>query len=129
MSKIPEFLEPKDQKPDRRVEIEWQTISYRTVAIIGVLLVMAAAVIVYLLYPEQIRRGFAKLLRSDRETTGPVFEQRQARFLNIDGNVRVKKANEAKWAAASLDLPLEKGDVVQTSGGGRARLSFADGTV
>ena len=45
MPKIPEFLEPKDQKPDRRVEIEWHTISYRTVTIIGVLLVLAAAVI------------------------------------------------------------------------------------
>ena len=49
--------------------------------------------------------------------------------MNIDGNVRVKKANEVKWAAASLDLPLEKGDVVQTSGDGVARLSFADGTI
>ena len=129
MPKIPEFLEPKDQKPDRRVEIEWHTISYRTVTIIGVLLVLAAAVILYLLYPEQIRRGFARLLPSKRETAEPVFEQQQARFLNIDGNVRVKKANEVKWASASLDMPLEKGDVVQTSGGGRARVSFADGTV
>ena len=83
----------------------------------------------YLLYPEQIRRGFARLLPSKRETAEPVFEQQQARFLNVDGNVRVKKANEVKWASASLDMPLEKGDVVQTSGGGRARVSFADGTV
>ena len=128
MPKVPEFLEPKEQKPDRGLEIEWRTVSYRSVAVVGVLLLVAAAIVVYLLYPEQIRRGFAKLF-PDRESTGPVFEQRQARFLNIDGNVRVKKANEVKWAAASLDLPLGKWDVVQTSGDGVARLSFADGTV
>ncbi len=128
MPKVPEFLEPKEQKSDHGVEIEWRTISYRSVTVVGVLLLVAAAIVVYLLYPEQIRRAFAKLF-PDRVITGPVFEQRQARFLNIDGNVRVKKANEVKWAAASLDLPLEKGDVVQTSGDGVARLSFADGTV
>ena len=128
MPKVPEFLEPKEQKSDHGVEIEWRTISYRSVAVVGVLLLVAAAIVVYLLYPEQVRRGFARFF-PDRGTTGPVFEQRQARFLNIDGNVRVKKANEVKWAAASLDLPLEKGDVVQTSGDGVARLSFADGTV
>ena len=128
MPKVPEFLEPKEQKADRRVEIEWRTISYRSVTLIGVFLVVAAAITVYLLYSEQIRRGLARVFRSGSETVA-VFEQRQAQFLNIDGNVRVKKANEVKWVAASLDLPLEKGDVVQTSGDPVARLSFADGTI
>ena len=130
MPKVPDFLEPKERKADSQVEIEWHTISYRSVALVGLFLVVAAAITVYLLYPEQIRSGLAKVFqRADSLAGGSAFEQRQARFLNIEGSVRVKKANEVQWVAASLNLLLEKGDVVQTSGDGVARLSFVDGSV
>ncbi|MBI4463557.1 MAG: hypothetical protein HY647_02530 [Acidobacteria bacterium] len=129
MPKVPDFLEPTKERKAERVELEWRTVSYRSVALVGLSLVVAASIIVYLMYPEQIRRGLAKVFSGAGKATGEVFEQRQARFLNIEGNVRVKKANEVQWANASLDLPLEKGDVVQTSGDGMARLSFADGTI
>ena len=75
MPKVPEFLEPKEQKSDRGLEIEWRTVSYRSVAVVGVLLVVATAIVLYLLYPEQIRRAFAKVF-PDRVITGPVYEQR-----------------------------------------------------
>lgn len=130
MPRLPEFLEPKARKREGGVEIEWATISYRTVALILLLLVAGAGVTLYFLYPDQVRRGIEGILKRAGSTAkGPVIEQRQARFLNLEGNVRVKKANAIQWVTASLNLPLEKGDVVQTSADGVARLSFSDGTI
>lgn len=52
----------------------------------------------------------------------------QAHFTNIDGTVKVKKANSNTWVAADYGLPLEKGDVIQTASEGIAKVVFADGT-
>jgi Glucodextranase, domain B/FecR protein len=54
--------------------------------------------------------------------------QQQAHFTNLDGVVRVKKGNANTWAKADYNLPLEKGDVIQTSGEGMAKVVFADGS-
>lgn len=54
--------------------------------------------------------------------------QQQAHFTNIDGTVKVKKAASNTWVNADYSLPLEKGDVVQTSSEGVAKVVFADGT-
>ncbi len=130
MPQFPESLDPKGRRAERRVEIEWATISYRTVAIVGLLLATVAGGTLYFLYPDYVTRAFAKVFsRNGPANRGPLVEQRQAHFLNIEGNVRVKKANAIQWVAASPNLPLEKGDVVQASGDGVARISFADGTV
>jgi len=40
----------------------------------------------------------------------------------------VKKANSNTWVNADYSLPLDKGDVVQTSSEGMARVVFNDGT-
>lgn len=52
----------------------------------------------------------------------------QAHFTALEGTVRVKKANSNTWVNAGFDLPLDKGDVVQTSSEGIAKLYFSDGT-
>lgn len=52
----------------------------------------------------------------------------QAHFTALDGMVRVKKANGNSWVTADYSLPLEKGDVVQTSSEGMAKIVFSDGT-
>jgi hypothetical protein len=54
--------------------------------------------------------------------------QQSASFTAIDGTVRVKKANSNTWVNAEFNLPLEKGDVVQTSAEGIAKVVFADNT-
>jgi hypothetical protein len=54
--------------------------------------------------------------------------QQQAHFTNIDGTVRVKKNNSSSWVNAVYDLPLAKGDVIQTGPEGIAKVVFADGT-
>lgn len=52
----------------------------------------------------------------------------QAHFTNIDGTVRVKKIRSNSWVTADYNVTLEKGDVVQTSSQGIAKIVFADGT-
>ena len=52
----------------------------------------------------------------------------QAHFTNLDGTVRVKKANSSTWSKADYSLPLEKGDIVQTASEGLAKIVFTDGT-
>ena len=61
------------------------------------------------------------------KTAAPVGPQ-QAHFTALDGTVRVKKAGRNTWVAAEFNLPLEKGDVVQTGAEGMAKLYFSDGT-
>ena len=53
---------------------------------------------------------------------------RQARFVNLDGKVQVKKVNSVQWMDADYQLTLDKGDLIQTASEGVARIAFADGT-
>jgi hypothetical protein len=132
MPQLPESLEPKGLKRDRAVELEWRTISYRSVATAVILVFVGVGVAVYLHYREAVNRAVLHAFGIDTplaESTGPV--QQPVRFLNIEGTVRVKKANAFAWVnvSPSQPLPLDKGDVVQTGGDGYARILFADGTV
>jgi hypothetical protein len=98
--------------------------------------VAAFSFVLYLLFPEQSRSAAAKAANtvtdwmgenSGRKPAGNVGQQ-AASFTAIDGTVRVKKANSNTWINAGFNLPLEKGDVVQTSAEGIAKVVFADNT-
>jgi hypothetical protein len=52
----------------------------------------------------------------------------QAHFTALDGTVRVKKGNGNTWVPADYNVPLEKGDVLQTGSEGMAKVVFNDGT-
>src|SRR5260370_4516916 len=54
--------------------------------------------------------------------------QKQAKFVNLDGKVQVKKVNSVQWVDADYRTALDKGDLVQTGTDGYARVTFADGT-
>src|SRR5207253_854706 len=54
--------------------------------------------------------------------------QQQAHFTNIDGSVRVRKANSNSFVQANYDLPLDKGDVIKTDSQGIAKIAFTDGS-
>ena len=117
--------------------IAWTTITYRSVLMAILTLVVVAGVISYFLFPDPTRallhkvsdavaRGVARIgLGSPpppQVRTGP----QQANFTNIDGTVRVKKGNSNTWVNADPNVPLEKGDYVQTGSDGIARIVFAD---
>lgn len=127
MPQLPESLAPKGRNADS-MDVEWRTISYRSVVALLLLLMMIAAAVIYIMYPDAVRQRLSALARK-----GPAVEagmqQKQAHFLNLEGGVRVKKANAVMWTTANLNVPLEKGDVVQTLPEGMARISFADNTV
>jgi hypothetical protein len=57
-----------------------------------------------------------------------VSTAQQAYFTALDGTVRVKKGTGNSWVTADYNVPLEKGDVVQTSSEGMAKVVFNDGT-
>jgi hypothetical protein len=59
--------------------------------------------------------------------SGSVNSQ-QAHITALDGTVRVKKASSNSWVTADYNVPLEKGDVVQTGSEGMAKIVFSDGT-
>jgi hypothetical protein len=60
--------------------------------------------------------------------TGGMSTAQQAHFTALDGTVRVKKGSSSSWLPADYNVPLDKGDVVQTASEGMAKVVFNDGT-
>src|ERR1051326_3075886 len=115
--------------------IGWTTITYRSVimSILAVLVVFAVAM--YFIFPSQVKDllNAAQNQMSKWAGTPPPVQQikagqQQANFTAIEGTVRVKKATSNSWINAEQTTPLEKGDVVQTASDGIARINFADGS-
>jgi hypothetical protein len=116
--------------------LRYITITYRSVMLGIVLILILIGIGAYFLFPTQTKA----LINDIAETVaqygtgnstgkpGKEAGQQQAHFTNLDGTVRVKKGNSSSWQNASYDLPLTKGDVVQTGPEGIAKVVFADGT-
>jgi hypothetical protein len=132
MPEIPESLLPKDRGPKESSElIRWHTVSYRALTL-WVLLGLFLVTAVLLAVVPQWREGLkAMLFSADRNGNAQVEAEgnRLARFTNLDGGVRVRRSQEVDWVSADLSMQLDKGDLVQTSGNGVARVAFADGTL
>ena len=113
-----------------RVDVYWHTVRYRTVA----LYVLAISAIVlasfYIVFPAASAKIMQRL--SDafpaHETGVATISARQARFVNLDGKVQVKKASSVQWINADYQLTLDKDDLIQTGPEGVARIAFSDGT-
>jgi hypothetical protein len=123
------------RKPE--FHIGWTTITYRSVFTVILALLMAMGVFMYFVFPgttdtvmakagSGIRTWLDKFSRTDGSQAA--VSPQQAHFTNLDGTVRVKKANDNRWIKADYGLPLEKGDVVQTMAEGIAKVAFADGS-
>ena len=113
-----------------RVEVYWTTVSYRTVALYVTLLFFIVLVTLYLIYPDSYSASFRRLSTalSGRTTAVGALSQNQARFVNLDGKVQVKKVNSVQWVPADYRTTLDKGDLIETGPDGAARLTFVDGT-
>ncbi len=113
-----------------RVEVYWHTVKYRTVVLYAVVVVAIMLAIVYLVFPDfsngVLRRISASSASPDSGVANP--SSRQARFVNLDGKVQVKKVNSVQWVNADYQVTLDKGDLIQTTPEGVARIAFADGT-
>jgi hypothetical protein len=121
------------------IQIRWKTVTYRSVAlmIVGILVVVLVAM--RLAFPQFTEGG----VKAANHVAGKLLERiagiaptagsgtltaQQAHFTALDGTVRVKKGNVNSWVAADYNVPLEKGDVVQTGSEGMAKVVFNDGT-
>jgi len=123
--------EPKEKL--KTLEVYWTTVTYRTVAILVLILLALGLGIYSLLRPGALRATLSRVatLLGSGETPSPappVQRVAQARFLNLDGEVRVRKANAVQWVNADYKMPLDEGDIVQTGANGVARITFVDGT-
>jgi hypothetical protein len=129
------------QKHKSGFQISYVTITYRSVflGLLGVFVL--AGVVMYLAFPETTNRLaqsgeniFTRLMvkiglaNSPHGTTNGDPGPQQAHFTNIDGTVKVLKTASNRWIIADYNVALEKGDVVQTSSEGIAKIVFADGT-
>ena len=126
-------------KKESGIHLAWTTISYRSVMMTVVALLAVVVLGMYLMFPDATKRGMdsagsflqellGKIGSGKPADKGTTTGQQQAHFTNIDGTVKVKKAASNSWVNADYSLPLEKGDVVQTSSEGVAKVVFADGT-
>jgi hypothetical protein len=113
-----------------RVEVYWTSVSYKTVIIYASLVLAIIAGGVFIAFPNlysRIVNGVSNAV-SENASANVAIEQNQAKFVNLDGKVQVKKVNSVQWVDADYRTKLDKGDQIQTSGDGAARITFADGT-
>jgi hypothetical protein len=122
--------DPTGHQKIHRVEVYWTAVTYKTVA---VYIIIAAAVIfsgLYIAMPNWYSATFHKIStaidNSDAENIA--INQTQAKFVNLDGKVQVKKVDSVQWVEADFHTTLDKGDLVQTGPEGVARITFGDGT-
>ena len=130
-------MSSENRKPG--IHIKWKTVTYRSVA----LLILAGVAILFvamrMAFPQFTQAG----MQAANNAAGRVLERiagmapparsgvstaQQAHFTALDGTVRVKKGSGNSWVKADYNVPLEKGDVVQTGSEGMAKVVFNDGT-
>jgi hypothetical protein len=122
------------------IHVAWKTVTYRSVALLVLAVVLIFFISLRLAFPQFTQSTIkaadsfgAKLLEAVAGAAGNPAKSgsagsQQAHFTALDGTVRVKKASSNSWGTADYSIPLEKGDVVQTSSEGMAKIVFNDGT-
>jgi hypothetical protein len=118
--------------------IGWVTITYRSVILSVIAFIALVVAGLYFAFPDATQRAFASGTNFLSSLAGriagttpdakPTKEagEKKASFTLLDGSVKVKKQSSNTWVNAGYDVPLEKGDVVQTGPEGMAKIVFAD---
>jgi hypothetical protein len=121
-----------DEQPQKQrfggLEVYWTTVTYRSLLFVVLALLLVGVSITILLRPGILEQVMAKLTSKGNDAASGVEEAAQARFINLDGTVRVKGRNSSQWVNADYRIPLEEGDIIQTGPQGIARITFIDGT-
>jgi len=121
------------------IHIAWKAVTYRSVlltVLAGLVLLLAGMRLAFPQFTDTatktVDNAAMHLLEAVAASHVPaksgVMNSQQAHFTALDGTVRVKRANGNSWTTADYSIPLEKGDVVQTSSEGMAKIVFSDGT-
>jgi FecR protein len=121
------------------IHVAWKTVTYRSVALALLFAVIAILLGMNFAFPQFTQKGMKSvsnlgnsLLEAIAGAGGKAKSgsgnSQQAHITALDGTVRVKKASSNSWVTADYNVPLEKGDVVQTGSEGMAKIVFSDGT-
>jgi len=126
-------IDPKHAPAPRqepRVQVYWTAVTYKTVIVYVVLILGVIFGVVYLISPDLYSTVYHKASNaiSTPDTENLSISQMQAKFVNLDGKVQIKKVNSVQWVTADYKTTLDKGDFVQTGSDSAARITFADGT-
>jgi hypothetical protein len=121
---------PQQTPKIRPVEVYWHTVTYKTVALIVLLIIVIIVAVAYVSVPNWTETVTKKLNNAlgNPDAEPLTTAQTQAKFVNLDGRVQVKKVNSVTWVDADYHTALDKGDLIQTGSDGAARITFADGT-
>ena len=113
-----------------RVEVYWHAVTYKTVIIYSSLILVIIVAGMFAVKPEWTSIITSKVSNAlgNPETANATASLTQAKFVNLDGRVQVKKVNSVTWVEANYHTTLDKGDLIQTASDGAARITFADGT-
>lgn len=106
-------------KQSSNYEVEWQTISIRTIKlVIFAIVVLGVSTLGYLWFKHKpvVEPG----------PTGP--SESTARFIDLEGKVDLKPKDEFQWKPANFKFELSEGDKVQTGSDSVAKIRFDDGT-
>ena len=120
---------PEQAPKIHRVEVYWHAVTYKTVAVYLILLFVIIIAAMYVAIPDWttvITKKLTAIGNTDNDSL--TSSQTQAKFVNLDGRVQVKKVNSVTWVDADYHTALDKGDLIQTGSDGAARITFADGT-
>ena len=123
-------MEPAVPPKIHRLEVQWHAVTYKTVIVYGLLIAAIIAAGMFIAFPSlytAVTRKISTAMESN-DSENATGSQTQAKFVNLDGRVQVKKVNSVQWVDADYRTALDKGDLVQTGNDGYARVTFADGT-
>jgi hypothetical protein len=113
----PDRKKPRDKDP----LIDWFTVSYRTLYLIGGAVVLLVGGGGYY-YVSRITPVTQPPSTAPPSTFG-------ARFVTYEGKVEVRQGGTLEWKNADRGVLLTKADMVRTGSGGSAEIRLADGTL
>ena len=127
-------------KPKAGLYVAWKTVTYRSVIIVLLSAALVFGFVMHVAFPKftdstvKAAGNFSTGVLEKVAGLTPKFKgpsatiSQQAHFTALDGTIRVRKGNGNSWINADYNVPLEKGDVVQTGAEGMAKIVFNDGT-
>ena len=104
-----------------RFEGDWWVVQKRLIYIVALIVFLAVAAGAVSLYVYFYGNPFKGAAEAERAPTG-------ARFVSLEGGVRVVRDGTRETLQARADTRLFPGDLVQTQEDGRARITLADGS-
>jgi len=112
------------------VEVYWHAVSYKSLIAYSLILVALIFASFYFVTPGFYAAVLKKVSSAVGGTDADVMPlaMNQAKFVNLDGRVQIKKVNSVQWVEADYRTTLDKGDLIQTAADGAARITFADAT-